>query len=80
MVTELYNLEQLNLPILQCMKKPIVIRAIELKSDIKIHTREGVLMGYEGDFVLEGIEGEIYPCDRNIFLKTYNIVKDGEIK
>lgn len=52
-------------------KKPIIIRAIELKEDVQIHTREGVLMGYKGDFIIEGVEGEVYPCGREIFFKTY---------
>lgn len=56
-------------------KKPIVIEAIELREQVKIKTREGVLVGYVGDFLIEGIEGEIYPCGREIFFKTYEEAK-----
>ena len=52
-------------------KKPVVVNAIELKEKVNIHTREGVLFGYPGDFVIEGIEGEVYPCGKDIFWKTY---------
>lgn len=56
-------------------KKPVVIIAVELQERIKIKTREGVLFGEVGDFLIEGIEGEIYPCGRKIFFKTYEEVK-----
>lgn len=52
-------------------KKPVVVRAIKLKEEVQVETREGTLKGYPGDFIIEGIEGEIYPCDRKIFWKTY---------
>jgi len=57
-------------------KKPVVILAVEITEErIKIKTREGILFGYRGDFLIEGIEGEIYPCGREIFFKTYEKVE-----
>lgn len=53
------------------VKKPIAIKATELEEEIEIKTREGVLKGYPGDFLIQGIEGELYPCGREIFFKTY---------
>jgi len=53
------------------MKKPIQVKAIELKERIRINTREGTLYGEVGDFLIEGIEGEVYPCGKKIFWKTY---------
>lgn len=55
-----------------CKKKPIIIKAIEMDCDFAVETKEGLMKGKKGDFLLEGIQGEIYPCDREIFLKTYN--------
>jgi hypothetical protein len=41
----------------------------------RIQTREGTLYGYPNrDYVIEGIEGEIYPCDKTIFHKTYTVI------
>jgi len=57
------------------VKRPVKVRAIEIHEKIKIHTREGTLYGEVGDFVIEGIKGEIYPCGREIFFKTYKIVE-----
>jgi len=53
------------------VKRPIEIKAVELIENVEVHTREGVLVGYKGDFLIEGIEGEVYPCGREIFFKTY---------
>jgi len=61
-------------------KKPIRIKAIELKGDVIIHTREGTLKGYKGDFLICGIKGEIYPCGRKIFFETYDEVKEEKTK
>ena len=56
-------------------KKPVTIKAVELVEKIEIHTREGVLKGYPGDFLIQGVEGEIYPCGKDIFWKTYKVKK-----
>jgi hypothetical protein len=52
-------------------KRPIPIKAAELTEEVEIHTREGILRAYSGDFILQGVQGEIYPCGREIFFKTY---------
>ena len=57
-------------------KRPVVIEAAELEDEIVIKTREGELKGYPGDKLIKGIEGEIYPCDPEIFDKTYDLVDD----
>lgn len=38
---------------------------------IAIHTLEGVMMANINDYIIKGIEGEIYPCNPIIFHKTY---------
>jgi len=57
-------------------KKPVLVKAVQLVEEIEIHTREGVLKGYPGDFLIQGVEGEIYPCDKDIFWKTYKSTKE----
>lgn len=39
-----------------------------------IKTLEGVMTGDEGDFIIQGIQGEIYPCKPDIFEATYEAV------
>ena len=55
-------------------KKPIAIKAVELKKDTQIETLEGTMTGHAGDFLIRGIKGEVYPCNREIFLETYEAV------
>lgn len=38
---------------------------------VEIHTLEGLMRGDEGDWIIRGVAGELYPCKPNIFAKTY---------
>lgn len=41
-----------------------------------IHTREGTMTGQIGDWIIEGVQGELYPCKPDIFACTYEKVPD----
>ena len=42
-----------------------------------IKTREGALHAYVNqDYIIRGVEGEIYPISKDIFDKTYEILKE----
>lgn len=43
-----------------------------------IHTLEGRMTGQAGDFLIIGIQGEQYPCKKEIFEATYELVQDDE--
>lgn len=38
---------------------------------IYISTLEGVMTANEGDIIIKGVNGEVYPCKKDIFEKTY---------
>ncbi len=57
------------------IKKPIPIRAVQMDVPFNVKTLEGTMSGKKGDYLVEGVEGELYICDKNIFEKTYNEVK-----
>ena len=38
---------------------------------IEIDTLEGTMKCYGDDYIIKGVDGELYPCRRDIFLKTY---------
>lgn len=40
-----------------------------------IHTLEGEMRADEGDWIIQGIQGEIYPCKPDIFEETYEPVE-----
>ena len=44
----------------------------------EINTLEGVMRADYGDFIIRGVEGEIYPCKPDIFVKTYEKVCEEE--
>lgn len=49
----------------------------EFKGDgLFISTLEGTMRASKGDYIIQGIEGEFYPCKPDIFEKTYNVSGD----
>lgn len=40
----------------------------------EIKTLEGTMKAVTGDYILQGVNGEIYPCKAEIFEKTYEAV------
>lgn len=53
-------------------KKPIVIKAYRnMGLPISITTLEGTMTCNTGDWIIIGINGEVYPCKDDIFQKTY---------
>lgn len=58
-------------------KLPVVVEATEIAEEVAIQTLEGVMVGHQGDMLIRGVNGEIYPCKRDIFNKTYEKVTDG---
>lgn len=58
-----------------CMKKPIMVHCKQISEDFRVNTLEGnYKQGKAGDYLMKGIDGELYICDREIFEKTYNLV------
>jgi len=43
---------------------------------IIIHTLEGDHLARWGDWIIKGINGELYPCKPDIFQATYELVKE----
>jgi len=58
----------------QAVKKPIPIRCIQINEPFKVETMEGTLEGKPGDYLMIGIKGEMYPCDKDIFDETYQVI------
>lgn len=42
-----------------------------------IKTLEGVHQANPGDYIIKGVNGEVYPCKPDIFAKTYNYVGEA---
>jgi len=74
-------------------KKPVVVdvREVEPKVDVfspetqtwvkgeLINTPEGLMIAIvDRDFIIRGVQGEMYPIKKEIFYQTYEIVEEGE--
>ena len=58
-----------------CRKRPIVIQAKKIDEEFRVNTLEGnYKQGKPGDYLMKGIDGELYICDGSIFVKTYDIL------
>lgn len=42
--------------------------------EMVIHTLEGDMHASEGDWIIQGVQGEFYPCKPDIFAATYDEV------
>ena len=45
-------------------------------SEIYINTLEGKMTAQYNDFIIKGVQGELYPCKPDIFEATYEKVDD----
>jgi hypothetical protein len=43
---------------------------------INIKTLEGWHEGNIGDFIIQGVRGELYPCKPDVFEKSYELIKE----
>lgn len=57
----------------QAVKKPIPVKCIQIEEPFEVETMEGIMQGKAGDWLIVGIHGEMYPIDKTIFKKTYDI-------
>jgi hypothetical protein len=55
------------------IKKPIPVKAWEMPEPFTTDSLEGnALQGKKGDFLIKGVVGEFYPCNRDIFFASYD--------
>lgn len=65
-----------DMPFRKAVKKPIPVQCIQIQEAFEVETLEGVLRGKPGDYLMVGIEGEMYPCEQEIFEKTYDMLDE----
>lgn len=49
-----------------------------LLGTVSIKTLEGFMNGVPGDWIIRGVQGELYPCKNDIFNATYEKVEEGK--
>jgi hypothetical protein len=44
---------------------------------LQVSTLEGTVFASPGDWIIQGVNGEVYPCKPDVFEKTYEAVTEG---
>ncbi len=71
-------MRDLTLPLAQSYRKlPVVIQAMRLPYPVVVRMLEGDMRGERGDYLIQGVKGELYPCKPEIFEATYEMA-DGK--
>lgn len=47
-----------------------------IKDGFIVQTLEGNMKGNIGDYLIKGVDGELYPCKGDIFRKTYELMEE----
>lgn len=56
-----------------CRKKPIIVHSKQIFEEFQVETLEGnYKTGKSGDYLMKGVDGELYICDKSIYEKTYD--------
>lgn len=58
-------------------KRPVIVEALQLDVAVEIDTREGTVRADPGDWLMRGVEGELYPCSADVFDATYETVDEN---
>lgn len=53
-----------------------IVKFFDKPGLLTINTLEGPIYASPGDFIIKGIQGEIYPCKPDIFKQTYESIND----
>ena len=61
-------------------KKPLIIQAKQMNEPFEVLTLEGKMTGKAGDYLIIGIQGESYPCDKIVFELTYELMEGEQEK
>lgn len=60
------------------MREGVSIEYCEDEMIVSVPTLHGITECSGNDYVIQGPDGDIYPCRRDIFLKTYEKFEEGK--
>jgi hypothetical protein len=53
-------------------KKPVIVHAMEMHQHFAAQDLKGnITQGEPGDYLMKGLNGELYACPRDVFQKSY---------
>lgn len=60
--------------------KPNVLKAVKnVRAGTPLETLNGYVTTNKGDWIIEGVNGELYPCDKEIFKELYEVLGDNNL-
>jgi hypothetical protein len=68
------NIHELITELTTTLEKPLRYPYM-LNGELIVPTLEGTLRAQKGDYIIRGVDDELYPCKKEIFQKTYELVK-----
>ena len=60
----------------KAVKKPIPVLVWYIMEPFIVETLEGTMCGKPGNWLIQGVKGELYSCDNEIFRNSYKIIED----
>lgn len=75
-VIEAYKLFEKDIP--GWYQRALENGTVQVKSnnEIIVTTLEGEMRCEEGDYIVQGVRGELYPCNGDIFAQTYMVADE----
>ena len=58
----------------KAVKKPIPVDCVQIHEAFEVESLEGLVRGKPGDWLMRGVRGELYVCDKEIFEQTYELI------
>ena len=62
------------MPAAKLYRKKTLTRAAHMHEPFSVETLEGTMEGKAGDWLMIGVNGELYPCDAGVFERSYEPV------
>ena len=60
--------------LLEALEDEMVVPAGAFSDSVMVITLEGEMIMKPGDYLMRGVEGELYPCAKRIFDATYDVL------
>ena len=58
-----------------CRKLPVIVHSLQVNEPFRVKSLEGnYKQGKPGDYLMRGVDGELYICDKDIYERTYEYV------
>ena len=72
---ETFGTDSMSVEMSPAKKKPIVVHAAQVHVPFRVKSLEGdYAQGKPGDYLMRGVRGEQYICDKEIFEESYDFV------